>query len=163
MTKAQLTAELCGYRDMCTRIDVLAHRVRQAEKKHELLGAQGIAGAQLRMRPLTGMPVGHGGVYSPTENTAMELMNLAQEEWTPELEAQLTEMQRLDEKKKRLDIMLGGLRERERSVITAHLIDGLRWRETERRFAREHGEELTERALRYIMGQGLERMLATAK
>lgn len=158
MTKAKLMASLYDYRALCTRIDVLAYRVQRAESSFALCGAAGIAGAQLASKPVSDMPISHGGVQSPVERTALMLERVdgARRE---ELMRDVRELEEMMEYKRRLDILLGGLLERERFVIMAHLVSGLKWRETGARYAQIYGDELTEGALKYIMRQGLERMV----
>lgn len=161
MTRTELIDGLCGYRELCTRIEMLEYRIEKAERQYSIAGPDAIAGAQLKMRPLTGMPTGMGGISSPTERTALDVMSFSDEGKKLEVETELRELEKLLDKKRQLDIMLGCLREKERFVIMAHLVDGLRWKETERRFEAEYGIGLTERGLKYIMGNGIERMQRT--
>ena len=74
MTKAKLMTYLYDYRKMCTRMDVLAYRIRRAEASLDR-GSDFIAGTQLGSPQITDMPVAHGSPTSPTERTAMVLMN----------------------------------------------------------------------------------------
>ena len=74
MTKTKLMTYLYDYRKMCTRMDVLAYRIRRAEVSLDR-GSGFIAGTQLGSPQITDMPVAHGSPISPTERTAMVLMN----------------------------------------------------------------------------------------
>ena len=158
MTRTELIDGLCGYRELCTRIEMLEYRIEKAERQYSIAGPDAIAGAQLKMRPLTGMPTGMGGISSPTERTALDVMSFSDEGKKLEVETELRELEKLLDKKRQLDIMLGCLREKERFVIRYHLINSIGWRETGVQFALEYGERMTERALRYIMDIGLKRM-----
>ena len=156
MTKAELMADLYGYRELCAQIDMLNRRLQQAEREYNLFGDGGISGAQLRSPLLTGMPTARNSTSSPTERTAMDRMSFSYR--GADLEV-MTELQALINKKELLDIALRCLRDRERLVIMSHLVGGQRWRETARHYAQEFGDELTETGLKYVMRQGLERML----
>lgn len=160
MTRARLIANLYEYRPLCARIDMLSFRVKRAEQWLDMHGDAFIAGTQLSGRTISDMPIARGMPSSPTEKTAIRLMDSTLDGLdAAELEQTTRELCRLMEEKAMLDILLGALKERERFVITAHLIDGMSWRETGRRYAREYGDELTEGALQAVMRKGLDRMM----
>lgn len=155
MTKTKLMTYLYDYRKMCTRMDVLAYRIRRAEVSLDR-GSGFIAGTQLGSPQITDMPVAHGSPISPTERTAMVLMNDLPMADIDSLRADTQELESLKARKNMLDILLSALLERERFVIMAHLVSGLRWRETVKRYSDEYGDWMTEGALKYVMRQGLE-------
>lgn len=160
MTRARLIKDLYDYRSTCARIDMLSLRVKRAEQWLDMHGDAFIAGTQLSGRTISDMPIARGMPSSPTEKTAIRLMDATLEGLdAAELEQAARELCRLREDKAMLDILLGALKERERFVITAHLIDGMSWRETGRRYAREYGDELTEGAMQAVMRKGIDRMM----
>lgn len=160
MTRARLIKSLYDYRSTCARIDMLSLRVKRAEQWLDMHGDAFIAGTQLSGRTISDMPIARGMPSSPTERTAIRLMDATLDGLdAAELEQTTRELCRLREDKAMLDILLGALKERERFVITAHLIDGMSWRETGRRYAREYGDELTEGAMQAVMRKGLDRMM----
>lgn len=160
MTRARLIKDLYDYRSTCARIDMLSLRVKRAEQWLDMHGDAFIAGTQLSGRTISDMPIARGMPSSPTEMTAIRLMDATLDGLdAAELEQTTRELCRLREDKAMLDILLGALKERERFVITAHLIDGMSWRETGRRYAREYGDELTEGAMQAVMRKGLDRMM----
>lgn len=164
MTRAKLIKHLYDYRTTCARIDMLTMRIRNAERWMEMHGDDFIAGTQLAGRTITDMPIAHGGASSPTEKTAMRLMEAGMDGGDAKEIGQIAaELDRLNAEKSMLDILIGSLRDRERFVITAHLIDGLIWRETGRRYAAEYGNYLTDGALQAIMRRGLDRMLEVSE
>lgn len=164
MTRARLIKDLYDYRSMCARIDMLSMRVRRAEQWMDMHGDAFIAGTQLAGRTITDMPIARGMPSSPTEKTAIRLMDSNLDGLDAlELEQTARELSRLMEDKAMLDILIGALKERERFVITAHLIDGMSWRETGRRYAREYGDELTEGAMQAVMRKGIDRMMEIAR
>lgn len=164
MTRARLIKDLYDYRSTCARIDMLSLRVKRAEQWLDMHGDAFIAGTQLSGRTISDMPIARGIPSSPTERTAIRLMDATLEGLdAAELEQAARELCRLMEEKAMLDILLGALKERERFVITAHLIDGMSWRETGRRYAREYGDELTEGAMQAVMRKGLDRMMEIAR
>ena len=79
------------------------------------------------------------------------------------LQADVRELESLKARKNMLDILLSALMERERFVIMAHLVSGLRGRETVKRYSDEYGDWMTEGALKYVMRQGLERMVEVSQ
>lgn len=160
MTRARLIKDLYDYRSTCARIDMLSLRVKRAEQWLDMHGDAFIAGTQLSGRTISDMPIARGMPSSPTEKTAIRLMDATLEGLdTAELEQTTRELCRLREEKAMLDILIGALKERERFVITAHLIDGMSWRETGRRYAREYGDELTDGAMQAVMRKGIDRMM----
>lgn len=164
MTRARLIADLYEYRSLCARIDMLSLRVKRAEQWLDMHGDAFIAGTQLSGRTISDMPIARGMPSSPTEKTAIRLMDSTLDGLgAAELEQTTRELCRLMEEKAMLDILLGALKERERFVITAHLIDGMSWRETGRRYAMEYGDELTEGALQAVMRKGIDRMMEVAR
>ena len=162
MTKTKLMTYLYDYRKMCTRMDVLAYRIRRAEASLDR-GSGFIAGTQLGSPQITDMPVAHGSPTSLTERTAMVLMNDLPMADIDSLRADTQELESLKARKNMLDILLSALLERERFVIMAHLVSGLRWRETVKRYSDEYGDWMTEGALKYVMRQGLERMVEVSQ
>lgn len=164
MTRARLIKDLYDYRSTCARIDMLSLRVKRAEQWLDMHGDAFIAGTQLSGRTISDMPIARGIPSSPTERTAIRLMDATLEGLdAAELEQAARELCRLMEEKAMLDILIGALKERERFVITAHLIDGMSWRETGRRYAREYGDELTEGAMQAVMRKGLDRMMEVVR
>lgn len=160
MTRARLIKDLYDYRSTCARIDMLSLRVKRAEQWLDMHGDAFIAGTQLSGRTISDMPIARGMPSSPTERTAIRLIDATLDGLdAAELEQTTRELCRLREDKAMLDILLGALKERERFVITAHLIDGMSWRETGRRYAREYGDELTEGAMQAVMRKGIDRMM----
>lgn len=165
MTKARLIKNLYDYRETCARIEMLSLRVKKAERWLDMHGNEFISGTQLAGRTITDMPIAHGGVSSPTEKTAIRLMDADFDTAINigDLDRDIREIETLKGVKEQMDILIGSLQDRERFVIAAHLIDGLRWKETGKRYAAEYGEELTEGALQHIMRKGLDRMLNVAR
>lgn len=165
MTKARLIKHLFDYRATCARIEMLTLRVKKGERWLERhTRDEFIEGAQLAGRTITDMPIAHGGVSSPTEKVAIRLMDEDLASFNVvDFERDTQELETLKGEKQLMDILIGSLQDRERFVITTHLIDGLRWRETGKRYAAEYGVEMTEGALQYIMRQGLDRMLNVAR
>lgn len=161
MTKAKLIVMMVEYRSMCARIDVLTQRIVQAERWMDMHDAAYIEAMQLSRPQITDMPVAHGGNQSPTERTAITIMDdRIDGSEARGYEQDVRELNELRARKRHVDALLSALYDRERFVVTMHLIGGLKWRETGRRFAAEYGEELTEGALQAIMKKGLGRMLA---
>ena len=97
------------------------------------------------------------------QRTAMVLMNDLPMADIDSLRADTQELESLKARKNMLDILLSALLERERFVIMAHLVSGLRWRETVKRYSDEYGDWMTEGALKYVMCQGLERMVEVSQ
>ncbi len=159
MTKARLMTNLFNYRALCARIDMLALRIREAERTLDLGGDDDIAGQQLNSPAISDMPMAHGVPSSPTERVALRLMERPASLELIALRRMIREHDELLAEKRQMDILIGSLQERERFVIMHHLVAGLKWRETGRRFQLEYDEELTENGLKYVMRQGLERML----
>ena len=70
MTRTELIDRLRAYRDVCTRIDLIALRLRKQEDSFAILSDDGIEGAQLASKPITAMPVYHGTPGSVVERVA---------------------------------------------------------------------------------------------
>lgn len=162
LTKARLIKMLFDYRQTCTRIDVLAFRIKKIEQAQNVGSDAGIAGAQLASVQVTDMPTSHSSISNPTERVAFLLDRLSAEKRI-ELKRIVGELETLITIKQQLDIMLGSLKEKERFVIVAHLVDDMTWRETVRAYTKEFGTELTEGALKYKQTQGLDRMIEVAR
>ena len=162
MTRTELIDRLRAYRDVCTRIDLIALRLRKQEDSFAVLSDDGIEGAQLASKPITGMPVYHGTPGSVVERVAA-VREKADEAVMADIRKDAEELETLRREKETIEILLRSARERESFVIRLHLINGLFWRDVARRYAKNYVDELTEPALKYIMNQGLDRMLKHAE
>ena len=153
---------LKAYRDVCTRIEIINHRLRKQEESYAILSDDGIEGAQLASKPITDMPIYHGMPGSTVERVAA-MREKASEAVMADIQKDAEELAALKLEKERIEILLRSVKERERFIIKLHLINGLFWRDVARRYAMNYADDLTEPALKYIMTQGLDRMLKYAE
>ena len=156
MQKEELIRELKGYRQCCARIEYLQKKLERTEKDHAILSDEGIAGAQIRGRSLSGMPTAQGGDPESLVERVVLQREGAFGRCMAEIRELAQEISRLQERRDLVDLLLDSLTPREKAVIRKHYIEGMKWKE----ILDLDEDFLTDSGLRTFAAKALEKMLS---
>lgn len=162
MTKKDLIGILMDHRKNTARVNVLAARIAEMEKA---IAAAAEADLVSRGMPQVslGSSGGGGGISSPVERSVLDREAGVESphviRWKAEAAALRDEWEDLKRLCYRVECALSALKDRERKVIEAHLIDGDSWTLVTLKSKRILDEAYSLGTLRALQDRGLKTML----